>query len=226
MKSWPAGRQGSSSLGSTQLTRPLACGPGSLEGPRRSPETPRGPSRCRVTGPPSGTNGMGAGAVTVWRWRPFPGAGRLVGAEGQRKGPEVPRGLTDKDPAGSVSWKLRWPSGSEVTTASTPTTASFPEGALGLAQVRVSQLPSLPWARSLCQAGVSRNALTAWGVPEPFSVRHVSQQREKDGKDRTLKGWAPLTRCSCHLGAWQGWEGRVSSSASDLGDRVSLAVGF
>lgn len=99
MKGCPAGEAGSSTtLGSTQLTRPLACGPGSLEGPRQSPETPGGTTGAGVTGPPSRTNGMGGRRSDCLEWRPFPGAGRLMGAEGQRKGPEGAKGIDRQGP--------------------------------------------------------------------------------------------------------------------------------
>lgn len=85
-------------LGSTQPTQSLAHGPGSLEGPRQSPETPGGTTDGGVTGPCSRTNGMGGRRSDCPEWRPFPGAGRLVGAERGRKGPEGAKGIDRQGP--------------------------------------------------------------------------------------------------------------------------------
>lgn len=52
-----------------------------------------------MTGPPSGTNGMGGRHSDCLERRPFPGAGRLVGAEGQTKGPEGAKGIDRQGPS-------------------------------------------------------------------------------------------------------------------------------
>lgn len=63
-------------------------------------------------------------------------------------------------------------------------------------------------------------------APEPFSEAMLHSKGEKDGKDRTLKGWAPLTsRVPATWEPGRGWEA-VSSSPQIWAAASHLLWGF